>query len=86
MLTKTKTTRITLDLPVDLYTQIKSSANQKGETLKRFFIDLATNPKTSTLNLHQTLVKKRNRPKALNLGINQTDLQLEINDLWTPRF
>jgi hypothetical protein len=36
-----RTTRITLDLPNKLHKQVKAMANEKGETLRQLFIELA---------------------------------------------
>jgi hypothetical protein len=90
MINKTKTTRITLDLPVDLHTKIKTVASQKGETLKQFFVELAsgeTQPKQTSNKSFDGLQKKiRPRPTALKLNTDQIDLQKEIENTWLPKF
>jgi hypothetical protein len=70
---KNKTTRITLDLPINLHTKIKTLTSQTGQTLKQFFIKISTK-QLENKNL-STPQKTRKMPKPIALGVDNIDLQ-----------
>ena len=80
MSVKTQTTRITLDLPTKLHTQVKTKASQNGQTLREFFIKLAEENqgiKTST---------RKKMPKGLKLNLNLDQINKIIDESRWPKF
>jgi predicted metal-dependent phosphotriesterase family hydrolase len=82
---KTKTVRITLDLPLQIHTKVKTLASQNGETLRQFFIDLA-NAKIKNQNLQNKSSTIRKMPKGVKLGLNENQINQIIHESWLPKF
>jgi hypothetical protein len=79
----TKTVRITLDLPLKLHTQVKTKASQNGQTLRQFFIDLATGKNQNLVNAKKNT---RKMPKGVKLGVNEDQIKQIISETWLPKF